>query len=78
VPKIIISTKCDVPNSEKVVNRANAETITVEAGEPLKLYETSAKDGKNIDTVFKELSKMILESRALNVEQPREANPERV
>ena len=67
-----------MPNSEKVVNRANAETITVEAGEPLKLYETSAKDGKNIDTVFKELSKMILESRALNVEQPREANPERV
>jgi len=78
VPKIIISTKCDVPNSEKVVNRANAETITVEAGEPLKLYETSAKEGTNIDTVFIELSKMILESRALNVEQPREANPEKV
>ena len=60
LPKVIISTKCDMPSSQKVVNRANAETMTVASGEQLRVFETSSKDGTNIETVFTELAKLIL------------------
>lgn len=47
VQKIIIGTKCDLPESKKVVNKINGEAYAQKLG--LKHFETSALEGTNID-----------------------------
>ncbi len=71
VQKVIIGTKCDKPESQKVVNQINGEAYAQNLG--LKHFETSALEGTNIDLVFTEITQLILNYKDKNP-KPTEQN----
>jgi len=56
--KLLIGNKCDL-ESQRVVPKATAKTFADELNIPF--IETSAKDGKNVDKAFIQLTEMLLQ-----------------
>ena len=58
--KIIVGNKIDL--NDRVVNKETMEFFA-EKNQIKKSYETSAKDGTNVDLVFKEMAELILANK---------------
>eukprot|EP00942_MAST-04A_sp_MAST-4A-sp1_P000550 g550.t1 len=59
VVKILVANKCDVSGDKRVVSRERAQAQADEFG--LKIMETSALSGLNVEDVFFEMGKLALE-----------------
>ena len=61
--KIIVGNKCDLEDQRKVAKKNMTELC-----QQLNLYgeETSAKNGKNVDTIFEKLANLIVEDKQKN------------
>jgi len=56
--RILVGNKSDLP--DKKINKEKAEKLGQRYN--MKYFETSAKDGKNVDVIFKEIAELILSS----------------
>ena len=56
--RILVGNKCDLPN--KKINKEKAEKLSQRFN--MKYFETSAKDGTNVDLIFKEIAELVLSS----------------
>jgi len=70
VKKILVGNKIDLENDRKI-DKQIIEKFAEKKG--MKYYETSAKEGTNIDTVFKELAEEILANINTNDEEIEES-----
>ncbi|MFX0091657.1 MAG: Rab family GTPase [Candidatus Hodarchaeota archaeon] len=60
IPKILVGNKLDL-EEERKVTKAQAEQLAAEKN--LMYFEASAKNGKNVDRIFYELTKTILKNQ---------------
>ena len=58
VMRVLVGNKCDMEENRKVP-KETAENLANKYG--IKLYEVSAKDNKNIENLFEETAKILLE-----------------
>ena len=56
--RILVGNKYDLP--DKIINKEIAEKLAQKYN--MKYFETSAKDGTNVDVIFKEIAELILSS----------------
>ena len=56
--RILVGNKCDLPN--KIITKEKAEKLSQKKN--MKYFETSAKVGKNVDLIFKEIAELVLSS----------------
>ena len=56
--RILVGNKYDLP--DKIINKEKAEKLAQKYN--MKYFETSAKDGTNVDVIFKEIAELILSS----------------
>ena len=62
VMRVLVGNKCDMEENRKVP-KETAENLANKYG--IKLYEVSAKDNKNIENLFEETAKILLEKNKL-------------
>lgn len=60
ISKVVVANKCDLGNRRKV-NMADAKTFAHETG--IKLLETSAKNGDNVDEAFYSVIDLVLNGK---------------
>ena len=66
VMRILVGNKCDLEENRKI-SKETGEDLANKYG--IKFYEVSAKDNKNIENIFEETAKILLEkNKALNEE----------
>ena len=56
--RILVGNKYDLP--DKIINKEKAEKLAQKYN--MKYFETSAKDGTNVEVIFKEIAELILSS----------------
>ena len=66
ISKILVGNKIDLED-ERIINKETAENFANK--KEIKYFETSAKEGKNIDLIFRELAELIMSNK---LEKPSE------
>ena len=69
--RILVGNKYDLP--DKIINKEKAEKLAQKYN--MKYFETSAKDGTNVEVIFKEIAELILSSpKGKKIEEEKKRN----